>query len=125
MPHDVDTLVFPNYESLPEREDVTDPFLEVTLFKKNYAHVVSGKGSGQAEVMCCCAADGAFWPLETLAAKTVRRQDYAVCKRACKYALHNRPMTMLHCCRPVLQIVRCRGPWQPQLLHHLWQREVW
>lgn len=42
VPHDVDTLVFPNYESLPEREDVTDPFLEVSLFKKNYAHVVSG-----------------------------------------------------------------------------------
>ncbi|KAL4450650.1 hypothetical protein ABPG77_001006 [Micractinium sp. CCAP 211/92] len=41
VPHDVDTLVFPNYESLPEREDVTDPFLEVSLFKKNYAHVVS------------------------------------------------------------------------------------
>lgn len=43
MPHDVDTLVFPNYESLPEREDVADPFLEVSLFKKNYAHVVSGE----------------------------------------------------------------------------------
>lgn len=41
VPHDVDTLVFPNYESLPEREDVADPFLEVSLFKKNYAHVVS------------------------------------------------------------------------------------
>lgn len=42
MPADVDTLVFPNYESLPERDDVADPFLEVSLFKKNYAHVVSG-----------------------------------------------------------------------------------
>lgn len=42
VPADVDTLVFPNYESLPEREDVADPFLEVSLFKKNYAHVVSG-----------------------------------------------------------------------------------
>ncbi|KAL4853226.1 hypothetical protein ACK3TF_005740 [Chlorella vulgaris] len=41
VPADVDTLVFPNYESLPERDDVEDPFLEVTLFKKNYAHVVS------------------------------------------------------------------------------------
>ena len=26
---DVDTLVFPNYESLPERDDVHDPFTEV------------------------------------------------------------------------------------------------
>lgn len=42
VPADVDTLVFPNYESLPERDDVVDPFLEVTMFKKNYAHVVSG-----------------------------------------------------------------------------------
>ena len=41
VPPDVDTLVFPNYESLPEREDVGDPFLDVSLFKKNYAHVVS------------------------------------------------------------------------------------
>ena len=26
---DVDTVVFPNYESLPERDDVKDPFTEV------------------------------------------------------------------------------------------------
>ncbi|CAL5218972.1 g727 [Coccomyxa viridis] len=41
VPSDVDTLVFPNYESLPERDDVQDPFTEVTLFKRNYHHVVS------------------------------------------------------------------------------------
>ena len=29
MPAEVDTLIFPNYESLPEREDVADPFTEV------------------------------------------------------------------------------------------------
>ena len=29
VPADVDTLVFPNYESLPERDDVQDPFTEV------------------------------------------------------------------------------------------------
>lgn len=46
VPPEVDTLVFPNYESLPEAEDVEDPFLEVSLFKKNYAHVVSGDHSG-------------------------------------------------------------------------------
>ena len=28
VPADVDTLVFPNYESLPERDDVQDPFTE-------------------------------------------------------------------------------------------------
>ncbi len=29
QPQDVDLIVFPNYESLPESETVTDPFLEV------------------------------------------------------------------------------------------------
>ena len=29
VPAEVDTLIFPNYESLPEREDVADPFTEV------------------------------------------------------------------------------------------------
>lgn len=41
VPEDVDTVVFPNYESLAESVDVTAPFMEVTLFKKNYAHVNS------------------------------------------------------------------------------------
>ncbi|GBG80153.1 hypothetical protein CBR_g30521 [Chara braunii] len=35
----VDTIVFPNYESAIEREDIKHPFTEVTLFKKNYDHV--------------------------------------------------------------------------------------
>lgn len=54
VPGDVDTLVFPNYESLPERDDVRHPFLEVTLFKKNYAHVLSG-----AWVVVVCVGGGA------------------------------------------------------------------
>ncbi len=29
VPRDVDTVVFPNYESMPERDDVDDPFTEV------------------------------------------------------------------------------------------------
>lgn len=41
VPSDVDLLIFPNYESLAETEDVHDPFMEVTLFKKNYAHINS------------------------------------------------------------------------------------
>ena len=28
VPWNVDTLVFPNYESMPERDDVEDPFME-------------------------------------------------------------------------------------------------
>lgn len=28
VPLDVDNLVFPNYESMPERDDVADPFIE-------------------------------------------------------------------------------------------------
>ena len=37
VPRDVDTVVFPNYESMPERDDVEDPFTEVrasSTFKK-------------------------------------------------------------------------------------------
>jgi len=41
VPADVDLLIFPNYESLAESADVEDPFLEVSLFKRNFAHVVS------------------------------------------------------------------------------------
>ena len=29
VPEDVDCLVFPNWESMPERDDVSDPFTEV------------------------------------------------------------------------------------------------
>ena len=29
QPADVDNLVFPNWESMPERDDVTDPFTQV------------------------------------------------------------------------------------------------
>ncbi|KAJ7571043.1 hypothetical protein O6H91_01G146400 [Diphasiastrum complanatum] len=36
---DVDMVVFPNYESSVERDDITDPFTEVTMFKKNYDHL--------------------------------------------------------------------------------------
>jgi hypothetical protein len=32
--------VFPNYEACPETDEVKDPFREVTLFKRNYDHVV-------------------------------------------------------------------------------------
>ena len=40
VPRDVDLLVFPNYEACPETDDVSDPFREVTLFKRNFDHVV-------------------------------------------------------------------------------------
>jgi hypothetical protein len=40
VPADVDALVFPNYESAVERDDVGDPFTQVTLFKRNFDHVV-------------------------------------------------------------------------------------
>lgn len=41
VPEEVGLFIFPNYESLAETDDVKDPFLEVTLFKKNFAHVNS------------------------------------------------------------------------------------
>eukprot|EP00898_Chlorokybus_atmophyticus_P009170 jgi/Chlat1/9254/Chrsp99S08526 len=40
IPSDVDNVVFANYEALAERDDVQEPFTEVTLFKKNYDHVL-------------------------------------------------------------------------------------
>ena len=40
-PESVDTVVFPNYEALPETDDVSAPFEQVTLFKRNYLHVLS------------------------------------------------------------------------------------
>lgn len=53
VPSHVDSLVFPNHEALPEREDVLNPFLEVTLFKKNFQHIVSGEAVG-AEALASC-----------------------------------------------------------------------
>ncbi|KAL2609929.1 hypothetical protein R1flu_028502 [Riccia fluitans] len=37
---DVDMVVFPNYESAIERDDITEPFTQVSMFKKNYDHVM-------------------------------------------------------------------------------------
>ncbi|KAL0404862.1 UNVERIFIED_CONTAM: Glycosyltransferase-like KOBITO 1 [Sesamum radiatum] len=39
VPEDVDTVVFPNYESAVERDDIKEPFSEVTMFKKNFDHL--------------------------------------------------------------------------------------
>nr|BAK05233.1 predicted protein [Hordeum vulgare subsp. vulgare] len=36
---DVDMVIFPNYESSVERDDIKDPFSEVSMFKKNYDHL--------------------------------------------------------------------------------------
>ncbi|KAI3760695.1 hypothetical protein L1987_51093 [Smallanthus sonchifolius] len=39
VPKHVDMVVFPNYESSVERDDIKDPFSEVSMFKKNYDHL--------------------------------------------------------------------------------------
>ncbi|KAK3024988.1 hypothetical protein RJ639_044365 [Escallonia herrerae] len=39
VPGNVDMVVFPNYESSVERDDIKDPFTEVSMFKKNYDHL--------------------------------------------------------------------------------------
>ncbi|CAA7060569.1 unnamed protein product [Microthlaspi erraticum] len=36
---DVDAVVFPNYESSVERDDIKEPFSEVSMFKKNFDHL--------------------------------------------------------------------------------------
>ncbi|KAI6696849.1 hypothetical protein NL676_016968 [Syzygium grande] len=39
VPGNVDMVIFPNYESSVERDDVKEPFSEVSMFKKNYDHL--------------------------------------------------------------------------------------
>ncbi|KAH9679717.1 glycosyltransferase-like KOBITO 1 [Citrus sinensis] len=39
VPSNVDMVVFPNYESCIERDDIKEPFSEVSMFKKNYDHL--------------------------------------------------------------------------------------
>nr|GMD48005.1 glycosyltransferase-like KOBITO 1 [Ipomoea batatas] len=39
LPAEVDTIVFSNYESSVERDDIKEPFSEVSLFKKNRDHI--------------------------------------------------------------------------------------
>ncbi|XP_010915920.1 glycosyltransferase-like At2g41451 [Elaeis guineensis] len=39
VPGNVDMVIFPNYESSIERDDIKDPFTEVSMFKKNYDHL--------------------------------------------------------------------------------------
>ncbi|CAI9102891.1 OLC1v1001258C1 [Oldenlandia corymbosa var. corymbosa] len=39
VPSNVDMVIFPNYESSVERDDIKEPFTEVSMFKKNYDHL--------------------------------------------------------------------------------------
>ncbi|KZV19585.1 glycosyltransferase-like KOBITO 1 [Dorcoceras hygrometricum] len=39
VPSHVDMVIFPNYESSVERDDVKEPFTEVSMFKRNYDHL--------------------------------------------------------------------------------------
>ncbi|KAG8363672.1 hypothetical protein BUALT_Bualt19G0046800 [Buddleja alternifolia] len=39
VPGNVDMVVFPNYESSIERDDIKEPFTEISMFKKNYDHL--------------------------------------------------------------------------------------
>ncbi|KAL9267474.1 Glycosyltransferase-like KOBITO 1-like protein [Drosera capensis] len=39
IPGNVDMVVFPNYESSVEQDDIREPFSEVSMFKKNYDHL--------------------------------------------------------------------------------------
>ncbi|XP_020574917.1 glycosyltransferase-like At2g41451 [Phalaenopsis equestris] len=39
VPSNVDMVIFPNYESSIERDDIKDPFSEISMFKKNYDHL--------------------------------------------------------------------------------------
>ncbi|XP_043693645.1 glycosyltransferase-like At2g41451 [Telopea speciosissima] len=39
VPGNADMVIFPNYESSVERDDIKEPFSEVSMFKKNYDHL--------------------------------------------------------------------------------------
>ena len=52
VPADVDTLVFPNYESLPERDDVQDPFTEASLPVWDCAAAETGHKSSAQSMAC-------------------------------------------------------------------------
>ncbi|KAK9154764.1 hypothetical protein Sjap_002244 [Stephania japonica] len=39
VPRNVDMVIFPNYESSVEQDDIKEPFSEVSMFKKNYDHL--------------------------------------------------------------------------------------
>ncbi|EOA28628.1 hypothetical protein CARUB_v10024858mg, partial [Capsella rubella] len=39
VPAEVDEVIFANYESSVERADIKEPFSEVSMFKKNFAHL--------------------------------------------------------------------------------------
>nr|GLL24553.1 glycosyltransferase-like At2g41451 [Ipomoea trifida] len=39
MPADTDIVIFPNYESSVERDNIKEPFSEVSMFKKNFDHL--------------------------------------------------------------------------------------
>ncbi|KAL2923441.1 hypothetical protein RDABS01_014932 [Bienertia sinuspersici] len=39
VPKDIDMIVFSNYESAVERDDIKEPFSEVSMFKKNFEHL--------------------------------------------------------------------------------------
>ncbi|KAJ4845285.1 hypothetical protein Tsubulata_015095 [Turnera subulata] len=39
VPRNVDMVIFPNYESSVERDNIKEPFSEVSMFKKNYDHL--------------------------------------------------------------------------------------
>ncbi|GMN53706.1 hypothetical protein TIFTF001_022842 [Ficus carica] len=39
VPGNVDMVIFPNYESSVERDDIKEPFTEVSMFKRNYDHL--------------------------------------------------------------------------------------
>ncbi|KAF4352712.1 hypothetical protein G4B88_009786 [Cannabis sativa] len=39
VPKNVDMVIFPNYESSVERDDIKEPFTEVSMFKRNYDHL--------------------------------------------------------------------------------------
>ncbi|KAG6769147.1 hypothetical protein POTOM_024763 [Populus tomentosa] len=49
VPGNVDMVIFPNYESSVERDDIKEPFSEVSMLKKNHNHLPKDKYFGNYE----------------------------------------------------------------------------
>nr|GMD39831.1 glycosyltransferase-like At2g41451 [Ipomoea batatas] len=52
LPAEVDAVVFSNYESSVERDDIKEPFSEVSLFKKNQDHIAEEAYSKHYQEAC-------------------------------------------------------------------------
>lgn len=94
---EVDTLIFPNYESLPERDDVVDPFTEVGLWAGLWVGWCGLEGgmTYAAQVLLCSENSLSLWGLDQAA--VVCKADWS-CMAAVPPAGHPVQKELPACC---------------------------